>query len=226
MGLKEAELIRTRKSGGIGHSVVSSIENDIADIRKELELETNKMIQNGISVANPLEYSQELLERVLALEAELSGLEAKKVELKKTVESYNLRLNRLPEKQLQYIRFERNRKVLAENYLFLRTKMEEAKIKKASESGKIRIIDRATVAVQIAPNEKQDLLLGLVLGLGLGIGFALMLDFIDNTIRTIDDIERTGLTLMGAVPFIGKRIRKELEEEKTKKSLQNQSRYP
>jgi len=217
LGFKEAELINTR-SQNAGHYAIKGLEQEIANIRKELEDETNNMIQNGISVANPLEYSQELLERVLALEAELSGLEAKKVELQKSVRTYNQRLSQLPDKQLQYIRFERNRKVLDENYIFLRTKMEEAKIKKASESGKIRIIDRATTATQIAPNKKQDLLLGLVLGLGLGIGFVLLLDFMDNTIRTIDDIERTGLTLMGAVPFIGK------ETDKSNKKKQKRSK--
>lgn len=224
LGYKEAELIRTKKSAGAGHLAIQSLEQDIADIRSELEEETNNMIRDGISVANPLEYSQELLEKVLALEAELSGLEAKKIELRKTVEIYNQRLGTLPEKQLQYIRLERNRKVLAENYLFLRTKMEEAKIKKASESGKIRIIDRATMATQIAPNKKQDLLLGLVLGLGLGIGFVLMIDFMDNTVRTIDDVERTGLSLMGAVPYIGKDLETSTykKSKKLKKTKQKQ----
>jgi tyrosine-protein kinase Etk/Wzc len=201
--IKEGELIRTRKTGGIKHEATQDLERDIANIRQELENETNKMIGQGLSVANPLEYSQELLEKGLAIDAELSGLRAKQKELEKVTRHYNNRLSALPEKQLQYVRLERDRKVLQESYLFLRTKMEEAKIKKASESGKVRIIDRAAVAEKISPKKKQDLLLGIVLGLGLGVGFALLLDFMDNTIRTIDDIERTGATLLGVIPYIG-----------------------
>ncbi len=223
LGYKEAELIRTKKSAGTGHQAIRRLEEDIAEIRHELEVETNKMIQNGISVANPLEYSQGLLEKVLALEAELSGLEAKKNELQKAVENYNKRISRLPEKQLKYVRFERNRKVLAESYLFLRNKMEEAKIKKASESGKIRIIDRATVAEKTQPKTKQDLLLGLVLGLGLGVGFVLLIDFMDNTIRTVDDIERTGLSLMGTVPLIDRNAEKKVKKSKKSRKRKNLS---
>ncbi|MFP4548763.1 MAG: GumC family protein [Fidelibacterota bacterium] len=203
--LKEAELIRTRKSAGnIQHQAVNELKAEIAGIRKELEEETTKMISRGISVANPLEYSQALLEKVLAIDAELSGELAKKEELKKVTEQYNRKLSQLPEKQLKYIRLERDRKVLQQNYIFLRTKMEEAKIKKASNSGKIRIIDRAASAEKISPKKKQSLALGLVLGLGLSIGLVLLLDFLDNTIRTVDDIERTKIPLMGAVPQIGK----------------------
>ena len=31
----------------------------------------------------------------------------------------------------------------------------------------------------------------------------MLLDFMDNTIRTIDDIERSGMTLLGVIPYIG-----------------------
>jgi tyrosine-protein kinase Etk/Wzc len=45
--------------------------------------------------------------------------------------------------------------------------------------------------------------MGLVFGLGLGIAIAFSLEFIDNTIKTVNDIERKNLTVLGIIPSIG-----------------------
>ena len=203
LGTKESELIKAKKSGGNTHEVVKNLESSITSIRMELKKETEKMISKGISVANPLEYSQELMEKVLAVDAELSGLEAKKIELQKVVNLYSDKLVRLPQKQLQYIRLERDRVVLQQTYLTLRKKYEETKIQKASEGGKIRIIDRAKLAERISPKKKRDVLLGFIFGIAFSLGVILLFDFLDNTIRTIDDVDRSGIPLLGVIPYIG-----------------------
>ena len=138
--IKEGELIRVKKSAANKHIAVQDLESEIAGIRQELEDETNKMINSGLSVANPLEYSQELLEESLALDAELSGLEAKKRELFKVTQQYNEKLSKLPEKQLHYIRLERDRKVLQESYLFLRSKMKRPKLKRLLKAEKFALL--------------------------------------------------------------------------------------
>ncbi len=201
---KEAELIRTNKSGNQQHQAVNNIRRDIKNIQTELTNETNRLITEGISVADPLQYSQNLVERMLEIDAQLSGLYAQSKELKKIINRFNKQLDGLPAKQLEYVRFERNRQVLSESYLFLRQKMEEAQIQKASEGGKIRIIDKAVYAELISPNAKQDLLLGLIMGLGLGFAFALFRDFIDDTINDLEDLEFRGIAIVGAIPYIYK----------------------
>jgi hypothetical protein len=47
----------------------------------------------------------------------------------------------------------------------------------------------------------RDLLLGLLLGVGAGIGIAFFLDYLDNTLKTPDDVRvHLGAPLLGVIP--------------------------
>jgi len=66
----------------------------------------------------------------------------------------------------------------------------------------IRIIDRARVPELVyRPNKKLNLLLGLLAGLGLGIGLAFLIEHLDNSIKSADEIRRlAGFTVIGMIP--------------------------
>ena len=86
----------------------------------------------------------------------------------------------------------------------MRQKLEEAKINVASEAGKVQIVDIALKPGGPAkPVHSRNILLGLILGLGAGLGLAFLIEFLDNTVKTIDDIERKNLTVLGIIPSIG-----------------------
>jgi capsular exopolysaccharide synthesis family protein len=63
-------------------------------------------------------------------------------------------------------------------------------------------VDRARVPVRpSSPNKKRNLILALILGLGGGVGLAFLFDFLDNSIKTSEDVERyAGLPTLGVVP--------------------------
>ena len=71
-----------------------------------------------------------------------------------------------------------------------------------STSTNIRILDQARVpAAPFSPNPKFNLLLALLLGLMTGIGFALLLDYLDNTITSVGQIASTvPLPLLAVIP--------------------------
>lgn len=66
----------------------------------------------------------------------------------------------------------------------------------------VSIVDRAEVpANPYKPNLFFNLLIGLVLGLMAGIGTAFILEFLNDTIKTPDDVrDKLGLTSLGAIP--------------------------
>ncbi len=55
-----------------------------------------------------------------------------------------------------------------------------------------------------APDKRQILLASLITGLSLGIGFVFFLDYLDHTLKDVDEIERVmGLPILGTIPKIG-----------------------
>ena len=54
-----------------------------------------------------------------------------------------------------------------------------------------------------SPNHRKNILAGLGLGLGLGLLLALLIEFLDNTLKTIDEIEKYNLSVLGIIPSIG-----------------------
>jgi hypothetical protein len=70
-------------------------------------------------------------------------------------------------------------------------KHEEARIAKAATIGNIRIIDLAvTPKAPIKPRVRLNLLLGMVAGLLLALGMAFFLEFIDDSLKSIEEVER------------------------------------
>jgi len=200
----EADLVKNSSLYGENHDAVKSIRVKIKRLKNNLETQTNELISQGISTADPLSYRQDLMDTVLTLEAAKAGFNSRAEEYKKLVDSYNSLLSKLPWKTLQLARLERDRSVLSQTYRLLRQKHEEAKISQASQVGKVRIIDLAIPSIRpIKPNTKTNLMLGLILGLGLGIGGAFLLEYLDNTVKTVEDIERKGQPILGMIPAIG-----------------------
>ena len=66
--------------------------------------------------------------------------------------------------------------------------------------GKVRILDPALISKKVKPNKKMNLLLGILLGVGLGTGYAFVREFLDNTVKAVEHLERKGLTILGIIP--------------------------
>ena len=69
----------------------------------------------------------------------------------------------------------------------------------------ITIIDRAQVpGGAYSPNGARNLAIGLFLGLLLGVALALLLEFLDDTIKTPEDVEqKLRLSVLGIIPRLG-----------------------
>ena len=139
----------------------------------------------------------------MSLESEIFGLELKMEETRKLRDIYNEKLIELPDKQLKFARLGRDEAVLTQNYTLLRQKLEEAKIKLISQSGKVQLLDSARKPKNpVTPNHRKDILQGFILSIFLSIVLILSLEFFDNSVRTMKDIEDLGLTVLGIIPAI------------------------
>lgn len=176
-----------------------------ASIKKRLIDETQLLILSGLMPGNPLTHAQDLVGRVIEAETEILSLQARADALKRVAETYGKKLEKLPEKSLRLARLERYKKVDENLYYMMKEKYEESRISMAGQIGKVRIIDSAVESNSpVSPKKERNLLLGALFGLGLGVLIIMFLEFIDKSIRSIEDLERLGFPLMGAIPHIPK----------------------
>ncbi len=121
-----------------------------------------------------------------------------------TIAGYEEQLKDIPAAELELAKRMRVNAVNSELYTFLLQKQQEAQILEASTISAATVIDAAkTPRLPIKPNKKKNLALGLILGLMLGIGLVFLLDYMDQTIKTAEDVrDKLGLNVFGIIPRI------------------------
>ena len=114
------------------------------------------------------------------------------------------RLKRLPTQQYQLVELERNNKVLETQYLELLAKTQDAQLTERVSSEDIEILDPAIVPEFPTNRDKQKkAAFGGIVGFMFAIGFVLVLEFLDKSIKTVDDIKRSlKLPVLGTIPQI------------------------
>ena len=95
-----------------------------------------------------------------------------------------------------------NKKNLLESLLKRQSETGVSARLKGLRTSNIRVIDRADIPLRPhSPKKFRNLLLALFLGLFGGLGLALVMEYLDNTIKSAEDVERySGLPTLGVVP--------------------------
>lgn len=181
---------------------VTEVEIKIKETKNKISEKVAEIVGSKVSARNPI--YQNLLAQIVTLETNTISLDTKMEAISKTIKEYEKRLEKLPEKELQLARLERAVKVSENIYLLLLEKYQEARINEVMELGNMRIIDDALAPEDpIKPNKKLNLAIGGILGLMLGVMLVFFMEYMDNTIKTTDDIERyLGLPVLGLIPKV------------------------
>jgi len=87
-------------------------------------------------------------------------------------------------------------------YDMIGTTIKEVQLSHELMNNNITVLDEAMPPLfPIAPRRRVNLIIGAMFGMFLGLGAVFFLDYLDNTIRTPEDVERfLGLTVIGVVP--------------------------
>jgi capsular exopolysaccharide synthesis family protein len=89
-------------------------------------------------------------------------------------------------------------------YNQLVTREKELRVVANSRTNNVRVVDKAEVpGMPYSPNHRRDWTYAIALGLALGLGLAFGIDYLDDTVKTPDDISRRlKLKFLGLVPIV------------------------
>jgi capsular exopolysaccharide synthesis family protein len=70
------------------------------------------------------------------------------------------------------------------------------------KSSMVTIVDTATEGLKpVRPNKTLNITLGVIIGLIVGVGLAFFIEYLDTSVKTIDDVERSlGAPVLGVIP--------------------------
>jgi capsular exopolysaccharide synthesis family protein len=91
-------------------------------------------------------------------------------------------------------------------------KTHQAQVQLAEQHKDMRVIEPAQVpGVPVGPNRLRSIAMGWFLSLVAGVGLAFLLERLDNTIKTVEDVNRyAGLPALGIIPAISSRMPRRL----------------
>ena len=113
-------------------------------------------------------------------------------------------VDELNESSIQYNILEREVSSNKDLYEGLLQRLKEAGVAAGLRSSNIRIADTAEVPTsRSSPRRTRTLMLAMILGLFLGTGLVLLVEALDNSLKTTDDVsQKLGLPALGMVPTL------------------------
>ncbi len=166
------------------------------------------------------EAAESITSTVGELQATLDELRTQRSEVRANLEALEDRLARAAEEQQASLQLQVDREESAiSGELSLIDALIAANIQSITElqlsgelasTGTARVFQRAVapLAPTNAPPER-NLVLGLVVGAILGMAAALLVDNLDQSIKSADDLQRMGLNSLGSIPKPSKKFKKE-----------------
>jgi capsular exopolysaccharide synthesis family protein len=169
---------------GEKHPAILNVNAQLTDTQRQLDLETSKALQ---SIKN--DYDTAVLnERTLA-----QNLEAAKADAQD-----------LSRKSVGYNVMEREAKSNRQVYESLLQHEKELRVSSNSRANNVRIVDRAEVPkTPLAPTGRRTWFTSLAIGFVVAIAVAFGLDYMNDTIKTPEDVtRRLKLPFLGLVPSV------------------------
>lgn len=110
----------------------------------------------------------------------------------------------LGRKGVDYAVLEREAESNQTIYNQLLTREKELRVVANSRTNNVRVVDRADVpGTPFTPNHRSDWMYALMLGLGLAVAAAFGIDYLDDTVKTPEDVtRRLKLKFLGLVPIV------------------------
>lgn len=180
----EREHARVSERYGDRHPDFLKVREQLADARRQLDAEISKAVANA--------------------RAEYESAFTQERTLNAALAQQQTAVSALDRKGVDYTLLQREAESNREIYNMLLQRERELRVIANSRSNNVRVIDTAEVpTAPYAPNHRQDWIFGLFVGGVLAVAAAFGLDYLDDTVKTPEDVtRRLNLRLLGVVPAV------------------------
>lgn len=182
---------------------VKDLEIQYANLSKVYKSKHPKIIQIKEELEKNVTRLDDELEKELAsLKSKRAVLYSREKVLKDTIGEFEQDALNSSGNELEYSILQRNLNTSKQLYDTLLSKIKESDILKTSESSNIRLVEEALAPINpSSPNKKRNLMMGLVIGLVGGIMFAMFLEYMDQSIRTEEDVKKyLNIPVLSVIP--------------------------
>ena len=193
------------------HPKVKQVEQEIANLKKKINSEINKVASLQAPSDNPVH--QQLLAAKFTSEAEASVAQSNLAKLAQIDSDNKADIRNLSDKEQEFVSLMRDVTVANEIYVMLAKRLEEAKVAEASVATEVQVVDTATLpTAPVAPKKAMTLLLAALLGILASSGFVVVRELLNRTIKNTDDVASyLDLPVLGSVPDMND-LRKDMEK--------------
>ncbi|MDP1793732.1 MAG: polysaccharide biosynthesis tyrosine autokinase [Acidimicrobiales bacterium] len=146
------------------------------------------------AIADVVGLSQKLAEKTVETKQKIQDLES---------QITRAQANRASTSEIEGLRLQRD--AAATTFVLYQQKADQAAVDASVATGGAEILVRAAAPSHpVSPQPRQSAALALALGLMLGVVAAIALDFLDDSVKTVEEVERIArnLPILGAIPTI------------------------
>ncbi len=185
------------------YNKINDLEIEYSKLSKVYKSKHPKLVQLQSELAKSrTRMNEELAKELANLKSQRTVLKAREDVLERTIGEFEQDALDTSGKELKYTILQRNVNTSQNLYDIMVTRVKESDILKTSDTSNIRVVENAAISpVPVSPKKKRNLLLGMVLGLMGGVGLAFFFEYLDQTLRTEEDIQNyLNLPVLSVIP--------------------------
>jgi len=191
---------------------VQQLKSQIVDLQKQkVELEErygqkhpDVLRVNGQITDAQRQLDAEIDRSIAAIKGDYQAALEEEKQLGKDLETQKGQATDLNRKSIDYSVLQREAESNRQVYESLLQREKELRVVSNSRANNVRLLDRAEVpGAPFTPNTRRAWLMALLFGFGIGIAAAFAIDYLDDTVKTPEDVTwRLRLNFLGLVPKV------------------------
>lgn len=189
------------KDEAVRQKTMESFDRKLESLRGKLQNQI-EILKTGIEAVTPAE-KKSLNADIFKSTLEINEMKLKNNAYQQLIKQAQADLTNLPEKMGELVRLERDKSSAEKLYLMLEQKFQEATINERARVGNASILDLGLDNnLPVAPDRPRIILMGVLVGLGLGLAFAFIRNYLDKSIKSPDELESKGASVLSWIPKI------------------------